>query len=466
MSFESLMVILAPIAVILVIWGLIGIAFFIWYLAAMARLFPRIGLPGGQGWIPLWNDWRLIGRAGLPGWVAILYLIPVANLVPVVYRTIAQHRIGREVGVGGGYTAIGFFLPPLWATLIGTLIGPEGLRPAAAPFAAGFGAGGVTRADGAAGTPAAAPQPAAPFVPQPAATPYFGPGSLSNDSVARPPAAPDPWASPAQTGSVAPPAPAAAAAPATRPVLSGPLGSETEAEYARLAAEPFEAPPAAPLGHAASAEPFSWTAASQPAPDPAPERVVVPPPVHPVAAAPAPAQAPAPVAPPAAAPPATAPPATAPPAAAVELPAAPVSAGHKPTGITARYDPIPLDDDLDRTVVVHRPQRTGWVLELPDGERLELSAADVIVGRRPEVQGESQVLAIPDPTRTLSKTHARLRFDGEQWTVEDLGSTNGVVLLRDGGVEDELSPHQPVPTTERLLLGELEVRLSRSDERV
>lgn len=52
---------------ILSIWGLVALVLFIWYLWALSKLFPYLGLPARDGWIPVWNQWRLIGRAGLPG---------------------------------------------------------------------------------------------------------------------------------------------------------------------------------------------------------------------------------------------------------------------------------------------------------------------------------------------------------------------------------------------------------------
>lgn len=438
LSFDALMAILAPFMVIIAIWGLIGIGFFIWYLAAMARLFPRIGLPAGQGWIPLWNEWRLIGRAGLPGWVVILYLVPVANIVPVIFRTIAQHRIGREAGVGGGYTVLGLLIPPLWATLLGSVIGPQGLHAQPASF------GRVGSA------PQAPPAYGAPVPP--------APGSMPS------PAGPDPWASPAQARAFAPPADPPAPVPDVQPrqeaprLPAGPLGGETEAEYARLAAEPFQAPPATPLGEPLAPEPFSWTAASRSA-DPEPDAAPAPPPpVHPVAAVPV-------MAPPLSAPsPAVQSPPLPEPRPAADPAATPRSAVRKPTGITASYDlPLVQEEDLDRTVVVPRALRAGWVIELPDGGTLPLEP-DTVLGRRPEGRDGAHSLEIPDPTRTLSKTHARLRWDGERWIVEDLGSTNGVVLLRDDGREEELAANRPTPAGSRLLLGRLEIRIRRDDE--
>ena len=52
------------------VWGLVGVGLLVWYLWAMARLFPRIGLKKRDGWIPIWNQWQLLERAGMPGWTA------------------------------------------------------------------------------------------------------------------------------------------------------------------------------------------------------------------------------------------------------------------------------------------------------------------------------------------------------------------------------------------------------------
>jgi|LSQX01.3.fsa_nt_gb hypothetical protein len=149
---------------------------------------------------------------------------------------------------------------------------------------------------------------------------------------------------------------------------------------------------------------------------------------------------------------------------AVVTPAA-ASSVFKPTGITGRsaIDDATIitgsnSEDLDRTIVVARKPSFNWVLELADGTELNLEN-DTIVGRRPEAIDGAFALAIPDATRTLSKSHARLRFDGDVWTIEDLGSTNGLVLISDSGAETELAPRVPTQATTRLLLGTLEVKL-------
>lgn len=437
--------------ILVVVWLLIGLGYLVWYLWAMARLFPRIGLKSSDGWIPIWNQWKLLERAGLPGWVVLLSFVGL-GIVPAIMLIIAMYRINTEYGAGAGYTVLGVFVAPLWAMLLANHIGSRsgasfagvqrgGFSPAAPPVppppaaAAGAGVGvgaGLPPLPPGLVTPPVAPA-AAPAVPaaQPwAATPgpAAGPPNYSAPTYAAPPAA---TPTPAQPS---PPVPAYSA-----PTFSAPLGGETEAEYKRLAAEEFLAPPAMPLGQQQAPAPFSWTAASQTEPEPSPAPTPVVPPVHPLAA----------------------------PAAAPFF--APAPAAHKATGITGKVAPLPADytpaadaedddTDFDRTVVITRKAAPPGVLILSDGTEIPLQN-DTVVGRRPEAVDGAVAVAIPDTTRTLSKSHARLTLSNGQWLVEDLDSTNGLVLLHDDGSESEIPAGVQVAATERMLFGTLEVRL-------
>lgn len=515
--------------VIMLVWLLVAVGILVWYLWAMARLFPRIGLKSSDGWIPIWNQWKLLERVGLPGWIVLLSFVGL-GIVPTIMLIMAMHRLGKEYGAGAGYTVLGVFLPPLWATLFANLVGSPNVHGptrshtsfaqaapvVSSPFAVnpqpGFGAPPLPAEFSSPSAPPAVPAPPAP----PAAAGQFAqfaaaPAPYGAPAASQPPATQrgfaagqQPWAAGAVAGAVA-------------PQFAPPLGGETEAEYDRLAAEAFRAPPAAPLGQNQAPAAFSWTAARA-AQEPAeplvlPEAVI--PPVHPLAAAssatPAPpaipAASPAPLAPPtpavapAVAPAISAPPL--PPEAPITSAVAPASQGFAPappsadsvyatrepvlaqptpapsvqkaTGITGMLDPLPApalagaahaagtaqDEalvDFDNTVVVPRRNRSAWVLELPDGSELSLED-DVVVGRKPEPINGSATLTVPDSTRTLSKSHVRLMRDSERWVVEDLGSTNGLVLLNEDGTESELSPGVRAEATERMLFGTLEVRL-------
>jgi len=119
------------------------------------------------------------------------------------------------------------------------------------------------------------------------------------------------------------------------------------------------------------------------------------------------------------------------------------------------------DSVFDETVVAPR-RRPVWTLTPPAGSPIALHSTVLIVGRRPAADPAfpgAQLVDLVDETRTMSKTHARLELHDDLWTIVDLHSTNGVVLLDDDGGEVELSPGVARLATRRILLGDAEVRL-------
>ncbi|MCI9859036.1 FHA domain-containing protein [Microbacterium proteolyticum] len=95
-------------------------------------------------------------------------------------------------------------------------------------------------------------------------------------------------------------------------------------------------------------------------------------------------------------------------------------------------------------------------LLLDSGERLPLDTA-LILGRAPSAPADApaEVYRWADMSRTLSKSHVRLEWDGRQVWVIDLGSTNGT-FVRGDGASTPLLPHQrtPVPTGVVLEIGD------------
>ena len=468
---------------ILSIWGLVALVLFIWYLWALSKLFPYLGLPARDGWIPVWNQWRLIGRAGLPGWLVLLGFVPGLVLVVVIVSIIAIHRLNREFGKGAAYTVLGAFLPPIWAMLLASHIGDGAyagarvtdggpafppLAPAGpgAPAAAPVAPAATPVAPGAAPVaPSATPLPGAPAVPGAPATPAasaapaMGAGGTPEPPV-EPALEPAAWqglppvserafaemaaeqdterVEPLRPAPVAPVAPHAAGAEsaadrahaAQDPHAMNDWGfsSTTIGNFERLAAEELGERPATPLGVRAAPEPFAWPAPAAPA-VPAPVPAAEPEePVAPVAA-PAPAVA-APAGPEAAAP----------------APAAPAPAPAAPAAAAAP---------------AAEPAAERWGLVLPDGDVLELPGAHVIAGRKPTSSEGADTLLLADPTRTVSKSHVRLRLADGEWTVEDLNSTNGLTLVSSNGQRAQLPPGLAFPATEHMVFGTLEVRLRR-----
>jgi hypothetical protein len=126
---------------------------------------------------------------------------------------------------------------------------------------------------------------------------------------------------------------------------------------------------------------------------------------------------------------------------------------------------IPEEDDLDETIVARR-KRTAWTLIGPGGARIPLTSDVVLVGRRPAPDEEfprAQLVALDDDTRTISKTHARLRLRDEKWYITDLASTNGVLFTTLMGTEVAATPGEETEAGESFLLGDAEVSLTRSD---
>lgn len=505
--------VLAP---ILTIWSLVGIALLVWYLWALARLFPRIGLPASAGWIPVWNQWRLLDRAGLPGWLAVLVVIPVVAVVPYVCSIIAMHRLNRAAGVGAEYTVLGAFLPPLWATLLAAELSEDAplkqpLVPQAAPVASPQSAPTYARAGERADASGAAAHPGLPGLPQQQAQPdavpqpyrsqhstppsvapaFLGEVEAAASASADPAQLPDqphePWRElgvgdlPAAPASLRPEADRDRPDGQGRPGSQGPgewwLGLTTEQEFARLAAEE-QRPQQAPLRPTTPLRAFAWPG-PEPVRDaePAPGGTESAPPLHPVAEPAAQAQAPH------ARVPAEAAPEEAPLRSASSADATPAETTDRSRRFRppAHRAPVPepegsprgpdapalepdelggLDDDLEQTVVARRPRATGWIIELEDGTTIPLPADDIVIGRKPSADGVPAV-AIPDPSRTLSKSHARLRRSGEGWTIEDLDSTNGVALVHEDGREEDVAPRTATVATRRLIIGTMRVVLTR-----
>lgn len=120
---------------------------------------------------------------------------------------------------------------------------------------------------------------------------------------------------------------------------------------------------------------------------------------------------------------------------------------------------------FDETILAVR-KRPTWMLFPPLGAPVAVTSDVLIIGRRPGADTDfpdAQLVPVSDETRTMSKTHARLERQGDTWTIVDLYSTNGVVLVGDEGAERDAVPGLPERLPERFLLGDAELRLSKKD---
>jgi hypothetical protein len=104
-------VFLATIMLIAIISSLITYAVVSFFLS---RIFKKAGVPGWKAWVPVYSLWTTYELGGVAGWWAILMLVPVANLVAIVYLYIAMYTIGLKLGKSGSFVLWAIFLPLVW----------------------------------------------------------------------------------------------------------------------------------------------------------------------------------------------------------------------------------------------------------------------------------------------------------------------------------------------------------------
>ena len=84
------------------------IVFLLLYLFSASRILVKAGEPAWAGFIPIYNEYLLIKISGKPGWWLWLYLVPVLNIVIIIW---ARNMLSKSFGKGEGFT-VGLIL--LW----------------------------------------------------------------------------------------------------------------------------------------------------------------------------------------------------------------------------------------------------------------------------------------------------------------------------------------------------------------
>lgn len=258
----------------------------------------------------------------------------------------------------------------------------------------------------------------------------------------------------ATAGSPVPPLAPPSGAPLPPPVGAAPPPIEAPAtdqgSVAQLAGSPYA----------------SLSGPTMPAPVPIPTPTPVPAPVESVPVLPEPEPEPAPVesVPVLPEPPRTwAPPDTTPQPVVEPAPTATAEPENRAEPAIGLADEE--EEEIDETVVVDRRRPITWTLVLDDGTILPLDSSHVLLGRKPlSTDPRTQALVVPDPTITLSKVHARLDLEDGTWTITDLNSTNGVILVNEDGTETLLSPGNPVAAPSRFVLGKVAMSIQQRTE--
>ncbi|WP_460774905.1 FHA domain-containing protein [Microbacterium sp. GXF7504] len=88
-------------------------------------------------------------------------------------------------------------------------------------------------------------------------------------------------------------------------------------------------------------------------------------------------------------------------------------------------------------------------IELPDGARVPIEG-ELLIGRGPrtdrlDAAGLPVLVVLDRAPRELSRTHVRVRRDGDEVRIEDLGGAGGTALTGADGVPRRLRAAEPVP---------------------
>jgi len=80
----------------------------------LGMIFKKAGVPAWKAWVPFYNSWTLLELGDQPGFWAIIAIIPVVNIVSIVFMYIAMYKIGLKLGKEGAFVLLAIFLPIVW----------------------------------------------------------------------------------------------------------------------------------------------------------------------------------------------------------------------------------------------------------------------------------------------------------------------------------------------------------------
>lgn len=110
------------IAIFFAFLGIFIFAFVISYVISaflLSRIFKKAGVKESIAWIPFYNVWKFLELGGQQGFWAVLYLIPIVNIVSMVFTYIAMYHVGLRLQKEGWFVIIGIFFPLVWLIWLG-----------------------------------------------------------------------------------------------------------------------------------------------------------------------------------------------------------------------------------------------------------------------------------------------------------------------------------------------------------
>lgn len=86
---------------------------------SLGKVFEKMGEESWKAWVPIYNSVILFQKGEQnPLWL-ILMVVPLVNIVPVVFLMLAVHKINEDFGKDVLYTVVYFFVPIAWSLMLG-----------------------------------------------------------------------------------------------------------------------------------------------------------------------------------------------------------------------------------------------------------------------------------------------------------------------------------------------------------
>lgn len=118
LSPEQGMVVFAYFFIFIKFFLIFGIVFYAISALLLGMIFKKAGLPAWPAWVPVYNNWKVLEIGGQPGFWAVLAMVPLVNIVSMVFLVIAMHQIGLNLGKGGAFVLLAIFFPLIWLVIL------------------------------------------------------------------------------------------------------------------------------------------------------------------------------------------------------------------------------------------------------------------------------------------------------------------------------------------------------------
>lgn len=96
--------------------GLFSLAFVVFIVASVWRVFEKAGQPGWGALIPVYNIYLMTKMAGRESWWVLLFFIPGINIVAYIILNV---DIAKKFGKGEGFGVGLAFLPFIFYPILG-----------------------------------------------------------------------------------------------------------------------------------------------------------------------------------------------------------------------------------------------------------------------------------------------------------------------------------------------------------